>query len=151
MMCTMQRQDRAAIQVCHHRQACKGMSESKLLAVGTCIIDVFFWAASKNWRTAFGRSETGNSHQLSQDGVSGSARKVGTCTNHQLWSHQWHHCCIYFQPPITIRIRYAYLLACIYCPRGLQGANPHSIVSYQTSLGDNTQKKDTVLDCTYCT
>ena len=38
-------------------------------------------AAAMNCATALGRSDTGNSHQLSQAGVSGSARKEGT------WAH----------------------------------------------------------------
>lgn len=44
-------------------------------------------AALKNWATAFGRSETGNSHQPSHFGVKGSALNVGTCKNRPSLSH----------------------------------------------------------------
>ena len=46
---------------------------------GTLIREGSATAASMNWRTALGRSDTGNSHQVSHAGVSGSARNVGTC------------------------------------------------------------------------
>ena len=43
------------------------------------IMDGSRFAARRNCATALGRSLTGNSHQVSHDGVSGSARNVGTC------------------------------------------------------------------------
>ncbi len=45
----------------------------------TWIRDASLAAASKNWRTALGLSDTGNSHHVSHAGVSGSALKLGTC------------------------------------------------------------------------
>lgn len=42
------------------------------------IISGRFAAASKNWRTAFARSDTGYSHQPSHWGCSGVAWKVST-------------------------------------------------------------------------
>ena len=45
----------------------------------TLIMDGLLSAALKNCATAFGLSDTGNSHQPSHCGVSGSARNVGTC------------------------------------------------------------------------
>ena len=43
-----------------------------------------FAAALKNCITALGRSDTGNSHQVSHAGVRGSALKEGTCTGSTL-------------------------------------------------------------------
>jgi len=41
--------------------------------------DALRCAAARNCATALGRSLTGNSHQVSHAGVSGSERNVGTC------------------------------------------------------------------------
>lgn len=41
--------------------------------------DLSFSAAAIHWRTALARSATGNSHQVSQEGVRGSALHEGTC------------------------------------------------------------------------
>ncbi len=49
----------------------------------TWIRDASLAAASKNWRTALGLSDTGNSHHVSHAGVSGSALKLGTCRSCQ--------------------------------------------------------------------
>lgn len=58
-----------------HGQHCRCRARLTWMRLGCCT------AASRNWRTALGRSDTGNSHQLSQPGVKGSALNVGTCVD----------------------------------------------------------------------
>ena len=56
----------------------RGGSRHTLIMLGS------FVAALKNCITALGRSDTGNSHQVSHAGVKGSALKEGTCTGSTL-------------------------------------------------------------------
>ena len=63
-----------------HQFAVRTRSQQERRWAGRALImDGSRRAARRNCATALGRSLTGNSHQVSHEGVSGSARNVGTC------------------------------------------------------------------------